>query len=382
MPKHPRQQFSDGLSVLQKNYLRRVAGYIGDVRRLRELVAKDFLPVRDLQQMFQVTHNLMGSGATFGFPDISTTAKALNIALKALLDEGEDTGDAAFRQRHVVETLAPFEDACTDAVSTQTTARKPRQKPAPLRLVRSEAEERTVYLVCSEPETLPGFAEALTALKLDLQTVSRAGDLDLQGAGSPRALVIAMDDPCADLPRLSPGPDKDRFLAVVSSRGDFAARLAAVRAGAQAYLPPDADPAALAARIAQHAVFQARPKTASHILIVDADETSAAFYAHILRQAGCEISIASDPALAAEAIASKPVDAVFTAFQLGACTGAEFAAVVRQWRNADDFPIVFAVSRDEFEALPVGFRDDKSNHFLIKTFSPNQLLSLAARIFA
>jgi DNA-binding response OmpR family regulator len=380
MPKHPRQQFSDGLSLLQQNYLRRVAGYISDIRRLRELVAKGYLPARDVQQMFQVTHNLMGSGATFGFPMISSTAKALNGALKYFLEHNASEDDTEHQRIDILRKLEPFEEACVEAVSTQITGRKPRAPKNSLRLVKGNPAEKVIYLVSSSPDRHQSLIYELDLKGFSVRKIDTLQEMDgLEETIRPHALIVSTDRPGNDLAKLPAAlqnnPDETFCLIVLSSRDDFVSRLAAVKAGAHLYLPSDADPAGIVEAIAQYKSGEPAPKPPSHVALLEADETIATFYAHSLRQAGLDVSVADSPEKAFDLLRSQAIDTFVAEFSQGECNTRELISLIRQLPGMQGLPVIFILSPAEFESLPPAFRNSRLNNFLIKPFGPMEFIS-------
>lgn len=73
------------LAEIKLAYRSELSGKAEKLKLLWQAVQAEAWNADRLQEMHRLVHNLAGSGATFGFEEISTQAHALEIELKAFL---------------------------------------------------------------------------------------------------------------------------------------------------------------------------------------------------------------------------------------------------------------------------------------------------------
>ncbi|MDH3210775.1 MAG: response regulator, partial [Burkholderiaceae bacterium] len=132
----------------------------------------------------------------------------------------------------------------------------------------------------------------------------------------------------------------------VSVRDDMAARLAAQRVGATAYLVKPFDPAVLTLKLDQ---VTAREGAADYrVLVVDDDAEALELTLTLLTQAGMTAEGVSDPMQAFEAAMRLQPDCVVLDLHMPRCGGAELAAVLRADARFLDTPIVYLSDEWDF----------------------------------
>ncbi len=184
-----------------------------------------------------------------------------------------------------------------------------------------------------------------------------AGD-DLSGPARIEALMSAAN---ADVPVL-----------YISERSDFQARLAAIRAGGEAYLTKPFDVAPLIDRL--DALTRRQPPIPHRVLIVEDDVFMGQRYAAVLRREGIDVMIADRPLKVMDLLADFKPELILLDLYLPQCSGLELARMIRQHDAYLGTPIVFlSVEQDfrrQFQALRTGGDD-----FLTKPISDEKLLS-------
>jgi diguanylate cyclase (GGDEF)-like protein len=128
-------------------------------------------------------------------------------------------------------------------------------------------------------------------------------------------------------------------LIVVSARQDFAARLAAVRAGASAFLGQPVDGPLLLERLDE--LTEMQPPQPFRILLVDDDPVMGQIYLMALAGAGMDVRTIPDPTRVIEAIHDFDPDLLITDLNMPQCSGLELAAVIRSHEALTALPIVF-----------------------------------------
>ncbi len=125
----------------------------------------------------------------------------------------------------------------------------------------------------------------------------------------------------------------------ISSRGDMEARIAAIRAGGQAFFTKPLDLDMLVRRIDKQ--VQTAPGKAGQVFIVEDDPDQAEYYSLVLQQAGIRTSIITNPTQLLEKMQASPPDLVLMDVHLPGCDGQELATMIRQDPRYEDLPVVF-----------------------------------------
>ncbi|MDZ5647674.1 diguanylate cyclase [Nitrospirillum sp. BR 11828] len=272
------------------------------------------------------SHSLAGSGATFGLPDLSVAARAL----ERLLNEPGAIPPTALR-----DALQGLEYAATVATPAAPATPLPAAPDLP-----TQSPLRPVHMVRPEGASGDDLADVLAAYGYALTVFPDAQAL-AAATEAPEAVILDLNP--YDLP---PGAAlmadaKGRKIPTValSSTTGFAARLAAARAGCDAYVvkPPDAN--ALVDHLDR--LTERDPDQPLRIVIVDDDVTLGAYYEMALQSTGMQTRLVTDPMQAMEAIYDHNADLVVTDLIMPQCTGFELAAVLRQYDGLLALPIVF-----------------------------------------
>lgn len=156
----------------------------------------------------------------------------------------------------------------------------------------------------------------------------------------------------------------------LSARGDFKARLQAVRAGGSGYMTKPVDTVTLVERLDEQI---GRSTTKPYrILIVDDETEAAEQYAEAIRTAGMEPLIVNEPEETVEAIRAFGPDILLLDVNMPGCGGLELAALLRQHEGLLSLPILFITASAPEEmrspALHLGASD-----FLRKPFAMESL---------
>jgi len=157
-----------------------------------------------------------------------------------------------------------------------------------------------------------------------------------------------------------------------SVRGDLPARLAAVRAGAAAYITKPIDVRSLV-KMLDSLTSDQLPEP-YRVLIADDTEQLAGHYAVTLQAAGILTDVVTDPMKVLVHLSDFRPDLVLTDMYMPGCTGAELAAVIRQLEDYISVPIVFLSTEHDamkqLSAMQLGGDD-----FLTKPIQPDYLVA-------
>lgn len=158
----------------------------------------------------------------------------------------------------------------------------------------------------------------------------------------------------------------------LSEQADLEVRLRAMRAGADAFIPLPAQAGDIMARIAE--LTESDQTDPYRIMIVEDDRSQAIFAESILRKAGMQTMMVTDPLAVLNDIDEFNPDLILMDLYMPGCSGTELTAIIREREAFVSTPIVFLSGESDtdkhFEALNAGGDD-----FLSKPIRPKHLIS-------
>jgi diguanylate cyclase (GGDEF)-like protein len=158
----------------------------------------------------------------------------------------------------------------------------------------------------------------------------------------------------------------------LSDHGDLDVRLRAMRAGADAFIPLPTQTSDIMARIAE--LTESDQTDPYRIMIVEDDRSQAIFAESILRKAGMQTMMVTDPLAVLNDIDGFNPDLILMDLYMPGCSGTELTAIIRENEAFVSTPIVFLSGESDtdkhFEALNAGGDD-----FLSKPIRPKHLIS-------
>ena len=365
------------LKELQEYFAGRLPERLAELDAAWEAVAASGWDAGRLRELHRLAHSLTGAGSTFGYPEVSRTARVLERFLKAALDGSGPSGEEASGQ---VERLLE---------GVRRAAQWPPVPPAPLpirpEVDPSRADERLVFLIEDDPEQATGLAAQLLHYGYRVRILDRQADdlaaeaererpdlliVDLMYRDGPQAGARVVEELRGDRP-----PGTPPHVAFLSVRSDLEARLAALRAGGDAYFTKPVDIGTLVEKL--DLLTERHTGSPYRVLIVDDDPDLAVEYAVVLDAAGMETEAICNPLELMEPLYSFKPDLILMDVHMQGCSGPELAAVLRQQETYLSTPIIFLSSEDgldeQLAALAHG-----GDEFLTKPVEPSHLVAAVA----
>jgi diguanylate cyclase (GGDEF)-like protein len=374
----PDTKLAAQLDALQKAFAATVPDKIARLDELLTQCAHSFaasqtLPGDTLRDAHLLTHSLAGSSGTFGFNALGEAAHTLEEVLAPLLKNGTAPDEKIFGQIRL--RLAAIRAA------SQTPATPPPGLPtAPPVKNGTTRHTRSIYLVEDDAELAASLAVQLSHFGYHVRVFACPTDVIADAEHAlPVAIIMDIGFPEGALagPQAVKNALRDQFHGVpvffISARGDFTARLEAVRAGGVAYFTKPIDIGSLINALEAFA-SQALP-TAYRVLIVDDSESTAAFYQHVLTAAGMEAMMIHDPSQITEPLAEFAPDLILMDIYMPICNGVELAALIRQQPSFVSVPIVFLSTETNVNRQLVALRQG-GDDFLSKPIDPVRLVSV------
>jgi len=375
----------DKLAILKQSYLSHLPTRLAEVEQAANLAAGQAPEsVRtSLETVASLAHKLAGSGATFGFPDVSATARAIESKCSSLLEGGSLSGDDAVNG--LGDAVGGLKEAIASAVSGGA-ERQGAELNASLADSRQQSAPqitRNVIVIGSNDDQVTRLRAELAAF--DFKVLSTAGDADIDGlelAPSPAGIVYDLDFP-DDYNESTPSTltairsllDRSKVscpLIVISGNGDVPSRLQALRAKATSFL---LKPILSTDLVDSLDVEQIENGGESYrILVVDDDESTATYTKLILNGAGMIVQTETNPMNILDRLEDFSPELILMDLYMPGCNGHELASVVRQQEVFAGIPIVYLSGEVDVDKQ-LGAMEYGGDDFLTKPIRPSHLIS-------
>ncbi len=364
----------DKLALLKRSYLGQLPEKLAEIERAA--VVADEISVETMKAL---AHKLVGSGATFGFPDISVAARAIENRCSAVLElSGEPDVDFA---GPLIEDLR---EAVETSLSGGATPQRQESDTFPEKSPDIDAvTTRTVIVVGCNDEWVTRLQTELSSFGFVVVTV--AGDAEFTGVdlSSPPAGVVFDLDFLGGATGHGPSPlttiravlDNKKIscpLVVISQNGDVSSRLLALRVKATSFLTKPLLTTDLVDSLDVESLDGGGEDY--RILVVDDDESTALYTKIILNAAGMIVETENDPMNILYRLDDFLPELVLMDLYMPGCNGHELASVIRQQEVYSGIPIVF-LSGEEDVDKQLGAMAYGGDDFLTKPIRPSHLIS-------
>lgn len=340
-------------------------------------------------KLYRLVHSLTGSGATFGMPQVSNFARALELQLRGL-SESDKPADAALWQaietdfealRQAAETaIAQLVQRGTASVAESMGEAVAGSNETPYDS--NALPSRKVVLIEDDESLVATLSTQLGLYGYQVVRAHSAADVNrLLQEERPLAILVDIMLP-HDINggfKLMQGIEtqlrQDVPMIFMSARHDLQARLEAVRCGADAFFVKPLDVTHLTDLLESY--LADKQQEACRVLVIEDSQVQAVLYAETLRQAGMQIETLTDPIQLESVLNRFMPELILMDMYMPGCTGDELARVIRQQEAFVSVPIVFlSAERDlgrQLLAMTAGGDD-----FLTKPIEAEHLI-LAVR---
>lgn len=365
--------FTAQLAALQEQYAKQLGGTLDELARLADGqgTAISHATLADLHARL---HKLAGSGGTFGFGMLSRQARALEVSAKAWLDAAVTPQPADWKAWKADLLLLPETLATSPAVTGVV--------EAPNVSLPLHGEQERVRIALIEDDSDLG-AEISRGLSQFGYEVDRYPGFDAAGAVIatvfPDVLVVdIMLD--GQIPACGAEGVATLFAKLgyrlptifLTARTDFSAKLAAARAGGDAFLSKPVDAPTLAGHIER--LLREREQAPYRVLIVDDDESLAEHYRLVLAAGGMLAEKVCQPQDALPAMESLRPDLVLMDLHMPDCSGAELARIIRYDEAWLSVPIIYLSAESSLDQQ-VKALGSGADEFLTKPITAPQLVA-------
>ena len=359
---------------LRNSFMERLEERLAEIEASWQAVQESGWAEDRIKELHRLTHNLVGTGRQFGYGQLSERVHAIEKKLNGLL-EHKQTPDE--------QVAAQITSIISNLWQSHVVADEPVGGPGQLHTLaqwpQGAIPSRRAYLVEDDAEVADEIAGQIGRYGYDVRVFSNPEQFEAIVVNQPPTVVI-MDTmfPGNDLAgtdiihRIQRGRIVPLPVIFVSSRNDLEARLAAVRAGGDAYFTKPVDIASLVDRM--DVLTGSREPKPYRVLVVDDDWDLANFYCEVLHSASMDAEAISIPMDIMAILAEFQPDLLLLDVYMPECTGLELAKVLRQQDAYLNMPIVFLSTErnleKQFAALRMG-----GDAFLTKPIQDSHLIS-------
>ncbi len=332
-------------------------------------------------------HKLAGSGATFGFDELSVKSKELEESIGFFL---EDRGNSSsFDWEEFDKSLMVIQNICRPDASLEEfeeleeldSTALPVEHNLPVDIAGDRFERNLlVYLSDRKDSVLSDITDQMGIFGFRIKPLYSLDELEAFIADNMcRVLIVNSifieNDPSAGLRLSALKRDYHYSLSIifVAGHGDFSLRLKTVKSGGDAFFVLPLDTGILVDKIDKLTSRINHPPY--HILLIDDDPEQIAYYAFVLQQAGMITSVASDPKRVIEVLVESKPELIIMDMYMPICDGIELASIIRQYESFITIPIIF-LSAEKSEGKHLDAIRTGADDFLIKPIKPETLITI------
>ncbi|MBF0626771.1 MAG: diguanylate cyclase [Magnetococcales bacterium] len=336
-----------------------------------------------LEEMHRFFHGIKGTGRSFGLRELGVAAAQAEHWTTSLMEATRPNDPDEWLQQ-----LEKYLDLITLMID-KVRAAPPDAQPesSPLLTESNDADGlnrrgRLVYICDDDMLTLEQLSSQLRCF--GFKTLTFVNPHTLQAAvrdRRPDAVLMDIMFPQGH----EAGPDAMTALRLeigfsvptiyFSARADFSARLAAVRAGGEAYFHKPVR--ALEMVAALDAITAHQLPDPFRILVIDDEPAVAEYHALILEGSGMVTRILSEPSRILEELQEFRSDLVLMDMYMPNCLGQDLARLIRQMPDYVGLPIVFLSGETDRKKQDSAMRIGAEG-FLTKPVNPDDLISAVA----
>jgi len=341
-----------------------------------EIKSANFAQANSTQQdaFYSLVHGISGSGATFGFEQLTNTAKPLERLFKQL------QGDVQPAREHVeqIDTLV-----CVLQETIQNINLHPGEFNTDVFLYAEETpsappSNNKVYILDDDNLLAEGFSAQLVINDYEPVTFPEFETLgQALTTGSPLAVIIGSrylldHNFSAQLAEIR--QDHSGFsVFCLSDIDNMSARIDALRAGADCFFAKPLDSAGISNAL--DTLIGQEQAPLYRVLIIDDDKILASLYATYLERARIQVEIINDPRQALEKINVFKPELILLDIHMQHIGGFEVARVIRQLPELDIISIIFMSTEQDMQRQLVAI--DHVGDFLKKPIWPEHLVTTA-----
>jgi len=285
-------------------------------------------------------HTLAGSGASFGFPDITTYSRKIENTIKLSLETNQTISETAIKDvESVLELLLGV--TLTPVETTEEMPEAPTKATVPI-------DHHLICLLNISPKRSEEIEQQTLHYGyrcITLTTEQQFSELCIKTI--PCAIVYDLNQTTNHIPLTNFHTFLEQPIALIaiSSLNNTEHRLNAVRLGARAFFSKPIDYPFFVDTLDK--LTHVHPDDPYRILIMDDSLPTAEFYSYTLQSAGMITHVVTDPLTLMEELNHFSPELILMDLYMPQTSGTELAAVIRQQENYVGTPIVFLSSETD-----------------------------------
>jgi diguanylate cyclase (GGDEF)-like protein len=322
-----------------------------------------------LSEVKRLVHTLAGSGASFGFRDLSNKSRTLESRIAALSQSPPEKREGMIKEIGVRIRELHSNLQKSKAASTSDVPDAPQSKD---NSKGGDSDHPSPVLWIGHQETQAAFfCEQLNLFDFDM-VYAKPEDVArfFEDEGSPSALImdagpVEQDSQHAKglLDLLEIAPEGTPIVLITPETEAFRFVMEAIKKGVSVCIPSPVSLADLVTKLDR--LVRPEPELPFRLFVLDDDEFLLGQIQNILGKAGLEVRGCGDPETAVTMLKAFQPDLLLLDFHLPDYNGLEFARMLRQYDMFMHLPIVYLSAEQEvdhkLEALEAGGED-----FLLK----------------
>lgn len=347
---------NDKFEILREKYINSLAI---SRQKLSSLISSLDHDATAADQLRQLGHRLAGSGAIYGFQEVSGAARLLE---QACWDDAEFQECPKVAARRLIDTIDFATRANPPPNSVEFVTERNDFSSVDVLIIEDDAEQSD--LICAWLQQQGAQIRVASSVEEARELLSARTfnfilcDLELQdGRWTGSEFLRTLQE-------------NNATIIMITSHGDFNARLAAVRAGAQAFIQKPFTAQEL------NRVLSTFVRNTSiedkHVLIIEDDDAQSQLYTEVLKTIGVNVHAAQDPKRAYDVMSKTAIDLIITDVHLPVCSGIEFGRLVRHNPKFNHIPILF-MSTDTSTDTKLSALEIAAEEFVTKPIEPWRL---------
>lgn len=374
------EQIRNKFDMLRQAYASQLGSKIDEIDGLWQEVLQGNDHNDNCFTMQSLAHKLAGSGATFGFHALSEYAKILELSLQEVNHKNQNL--TLNQKQEITELLREIKHATKQPDSEQAMSRQRliiTQKLRPHLTSATQEHNKLVYLIEDDLELAQELALQISYFGYEIHIFEHLDGLTEEiNKNHPEVIIMDIIFPEGNLAGIElieaarKNWTKNIPVLFMSARGDFDARLKAVRAGGESYFTKPVDLGSLIEKLDNlTATYQPEPY---RILLVEDDEILGEYHALHLEQRGMITTLVTNPLEIMQPLIDFTPDLILMDMYMPGCSGLELASVIRQQDAFVSIPIVFLSVETDLDkhltAMSLG-----GDEFLTKPIEPDYLVA-------
>ncbi|NOY66001.1 MAG: diguanylate cyclase [Gammaproteobacteria bacterium] len=357
------------LQALRNNYIDDYPERVLELNMSWRELSKDRTNEDILETFHRQAHSLKGSGATFGFNDISTLASQLDAILGSLSTNKQEPGIDEDKQITIlIEKLGAINLKREAQSEPGATTKKEEYPDTNLLMVMSNKKETENlnqqlnhfgYNITSI-HTVDGLAENIT--RLEPAAIIMEADFNGDQQSGVDAITSIIKDDQTNFPPVI----------YIAENDDISTRINAVRNAGKHFLSRPLNVSDLSDIV--EVISRKDQDEPFRIMIVEDTKSLSTFYDITLQSAGMKTCVINNPMQVLEQLIDFNPELILMDMYMPGCSGPELATVIRQFEAYVSIPIVFLSSEldtgKQLLAMQQGGDD-----FLTKPIDPSHLIT-------